>query len=137
MNRWTGFNAPVPLFFDGKCSFCLSSVSKMRRLDVLRRIQWNDMHQASVQAAYPDLDLSRGNEEMMVRTPEGHWLGGFDAFRVVAGHLPFTALLSPLLFVPPVPWCGRRIYRRIAANRYCLLPPRRPASESTLPGPGH
>ena len=136
VNRWTDFNAPVALFYDGKCSFCIRSITALRRLDVLQRIEWNDMHAAEVRAAHPDLDLERGASEMLVRTTAGEWLGGFDAFRAVACHLPLTALFWPLLFVPPVPWCGRRIYRRIAANRYCLLPSAKSSPTAAASSPG-
>ena len=123
INRWTHFTAPIPVFYDGKCSFCARSVAVIRRLDALRRIRFIDMHAQEARAEFPDLDLDRGANEMLLRGRDGEWYGGFDAYRVMARHMPILWFALPLLFIPPVPAIGRRIYARIAGRRYCLLAP--------------
>jgi predicted DCC family thiol-disulfide oxidoreductase YuxK len=122
VNRWTHFTAPIPVFYDGKCSFCIRSVAVLRRLDSLRRVRFIDMHARETKAEFPDLNLDRAATEMLVRDRSGTWHGGFDAFRVMAKHFPVLWPLLPILFVPPVPQIGRKVYARIAGRRSCILP---------------
>jgi predicted DCC family thiol-disulfide oxidoreductase YuxK len=112
----------IPVFYDGKCSFCIRSVTILSRLDWLRRIRWIDMHAPEAKVEFPDLNLERGATELLMRNREGVWLGGFDAFRAMAKLFPIFWILWPFLFVPPVPTIGRWLYQRIAERRFCLLP---------------
>ena len=60
---------------------------------------------------------------------------GFDAYRALAWRLPLGWPLLPTLYLPPVPWVGRRLYGRIAATRHratCA----RPGGAATLPAGG-
>jgi predicted DCC family thiol-disulfide oxidoreductase YuxK len=123
VNRWTHFTTPLPLFYDGKCSFCTRSIAVLRRLDSLRRIRFIDMHAPAAKNEFPDLDLERGTMEMLLRDRNGRWYGGFDAYRVMAKHFPAFWPILPILFIPPVPAIGRKIYARIAGRRYCLITP--------------
>lgn len=123
VNRWTGFKVGIPVFYDGKCAFCVRSLNVVRRLDSLRRIRFIDMHSPGARSEFPDFNAERGNVEMLLRQHDGKWLGGFDAYRAMARHMPLLWLILPLLFVPPVPAIGRRVYARIAGRRYCILPP--------------
>lgn len=137
VNRRTKFTIQLPVFYDGKCSFCTRSVEILSRLDNLRHVHWIDMHSREAKAEYPDLDLDRGANEMLLRLPNGQWLGGFDAFRILARHFPLLWPILPILYIPPVPQIGRALYKRIAARRYCILPPRpttaRPREAATSP----
>lgn len=135
-NRLTRFNNPLPVFYDGKCSFCIRCVAIVRQLDSLRRLHFVDMHDPATRAEFPDMDIDRATSEMLVRQSGPRWFGGFDAFRVMARQLPLGWLLLPLLYLPPVPQIGRIIYRSIAARRHCLIPKRAstPAG-SPLPAP--
>jgi predicted DCC family thiol-disulfide oxidoreductase YuxK len=121
-NRATKFEEPIPVLYDGKCSFCIRALNVVRRLDVLGRLEFFPMHEAATQEKFPDFDPKRGEKEMLVRTGSG-WLGGFFAFRYLARHLPLFWPILPLLFVGPVRTTGDRLYQRIAARRYCILSP--------------
>jgi predicted DCC family thiol-disulfide oxidoreductase YuxK len=102
---------------------CTRSVDVLRRLDALHRIRFLNMHAQAVKNEFPDLNLDRGASEFLLRAHDGKWFGGFDAYRVIAKHMPAFWLILPLLFIPPVPAIGRRLYARIAGRRYCILPP--------------
>jgi predicted DCC family thiol-disulfide oxidoreductase YuxK len=119
-NRATKVEEPIPVLYDGKCSFCIRSLEVVRRLDVLGRLQFFPMHESATQAAFPDFDPIRGEQEMLVRTETG-WLGGFFAFRHLARHLPLLWPILPLLYIGLVRSTGNRLYQRIAARRYCIL----------------
>ena len=97
-------------------------MSLLLRMNWLGRIRGIDMHAPEAKVEFPDLDLDRGGMELLVRTENGGWVGGFDGFRVLARHLPIFWLILPFLYIPPVPSLGRWVYRRIAERRYCLLP---------------
>jgi len=135
--------APIDVIYDGKCSFCRSSVDTLLALDVLARLQPRDSHAAETRAAHPDLDPERAQRELLVF--HGKRLeGGFDALRSMAWKLPVAWIVVPLLYLPPVPQLGRPIYRLVAANRLkiaCelnLAPPSRPTvnpSARPLPAP--
>ena len=122
VNRWTNFTVPIPVFYDGKCAFCARSVEVLRRLDSLRRIRFINMHAAGTKTEFPDLDLERGANEMLLRDRDGKWYGGFDAYRAMAKQMPAFWVILPILFVPPAPAIGRRLYSRVAGRRYCILP---------------
>jgi predicted DCC family thiol-disulfide oxidoreductase YuxK len=111
----------IPVFYDGECSFCIRSVAVLSRFDWLRRMRWIDMHTPEAMAEFPDLNLERGAMELMLRDPDGSWVGGFDTFRVMAKHFPLFWLVLPLLLIPPIPTIGRWLYGRIAVRRYCLV----------------
>lgn len=128
VNRLSRFTLPIPVFYDGKCSFCTRSVEVVRRLDSLKRFRFIDMHLPTAKAEFPDLDLERGALELLLRSPDGKWLGGYDAFRFMAKHFPALWAILPILYLPPVPQIGRRLYHRIASRRYCILPQVTPPS---------
>lgn len=119
-NSATRFGKPVPVLYDGKCSFCIRSVEIVRNLDVLGRLQFHSMHAPETRAAFPDFDPVRGEREMLAGTDSG-WLGGFFAFRFLARHLPLLWPVVPFLFFAPIRAAGDRLYQRIAARRYCIL----------------
>src|SRR5262249_37060320 len=123
VNRWTRFGAPIPVFYDGCCGFCGRSVAVLKRFDSFRRMRFIDMHAPEAKAEFGDLDLDRAANEMLLRHRDGNWFGGFDAYRVMARHMPALWVTLPLLFVPPVPMIGRRVYAWVAGRRYCILTP--------------
>ncbi|HEX7861335.1 MAG TPA: HTTM domain-containing protein [Verrucomicrobiae bacterium] len=119
-NRATRFQEPIPVLYDGKCSFCIRTLEVVRRLDIFDRLKFFAMHEPSTKDAFPDFDAKRGETEMLVRTKDG-WLGGFFAFRYIARHLPLLWPILPFLFLSPIRKTGDRLYQRIAARRYCLV----------------
>jgi predicted DCC family thiol-disulfide oxidoreductase YuxK len=119
-NRRSATSYPVPVFYDGKCSFCLRSMEIIRSLDILHRFAFFNMHSAKVQGDWPDLDQKRGEKELMIKTKEG-WHGGFQAFRYMTRHLPIFWIVLPLLYLPMIRAAGDRLYKWIAGRRYCIL----------------
>jgi predicted DCC family thiol-disulfide oxidoreductase YuxK len=122
LNRTSKAKYPIPVFYDGKCSFCQRAVEVLRSLDIFHRLSLVDMHSAKIQAEYRDLDLKRGLREMLVKI-NGQWLGGFAAFRYLSRHLPLTWPVLPLLYMPMMKAAGDKIYNRVAERRYCILQP--------------
>jgi predicted DCC family thiol-disulfide oxidoreductase YuxK len=124
INRFTGFKTPIPVFYDGKCSFCTRSIEILQRVDVLHRFKIFDIFKPETKKQFSDFDAERANRELLVRTPSGEWLGGFYAFRFMAGHLPLAWPILPLLYLPGMNLLGEKFYRNVADHRYCLIEPR-------------
>ena len=104
------------LVYDGECDFCRSSLLVVRFLDVFRQVTFVDSHDHTALAS-TGVRFEDAEEAAYAVRPDGRQFAGFDAFRQVAWLLPATALLAPLLYVPPVPQLGRRAYAWIKDNR--------------------
>jgi predicted DCC family thiol-disulfide oxidoreductase YuxK len=124
-------------FFDGSCGLCQRTVAVLRRLDVWKRIVFHDALNdwASIHAAFPALRQEDCLETMHVVTASGRIETGFDAYRAISWSVPLLWPVAPLLYVPGVPFAGRRIYASVAAGRHrggCPVP-ERPAPSTSGP----
>jgi len=103
--------------YDGNCGLCLRSMFFLSLCDWLKKVSWRNFRLAAVQKkeaiGFKAIDLKR---EMHVLVGK-RVTTGFDGFRTLARRLPPLWPLVPFLYVPGVPWIGRKIYARIAARR--------------------
>jgi len=125
----TRFGGPqnYALAFDGTCGLCQRTVTVLKCLDVLHRVEFLNMARQwpEIERQFPDLNYERAHTEMNVRTPRGHIREGFYAYRSLAWALPLGWLALPLLYLPGVGWAGSSFYRAIASRRnrnVCELP---------------
>ncbi len=111
-------SAPQIVYFDGDCGFCTRSVEVVMHLDLFKRIQFQNFRAKETKkvAGFP---FDRAEHEVVTQV-NGKWLGGYDAFRVIFRCLPLTFLFAPLLYLPPVPQIGKRVYKWVAKNRHFL-----------------
>jgi predicted DCC family thiol-disulfide oxidoreductase YuxK len=111
--------AKYEIFLDESCSFCRWSREKIEPFDTRGNLRFLDYHDPAVaaQAPFPRSDLDR---EMYMRTPEGKWLHGFEAWLTVLRVLPKLAWLGRIVSLPPLRWLGHPIYAFIARHRYSL-----------------
>jgi predicted DCC family thiol-disulfide oxidoreductase YuxK len=130
INKFTGARSPIPVFYDGKCSFCKRSIRIAQSLDIFHRFIYHDMHSPKVQADYKDLDLDRGLREFMIKR-DNTWLGGFRAFRFMSHSIPAFWLLIPFIYLPGAAAIGDRVYSKVADNRYCIIEPPAKTPEQT------
>jgi predicted DCC family thiol-disulfide oxidoreductase YuxK len=134
---WPAFVARVrkrgatrTVVFDGSCGICTRTIAAMRRLDILGRLRIADVRVDWVQlaAAYPFLNAEACLTDMhvIVARKDGEFPveTGFDAYRSIGWVLPIAWPLLPLLYVPGVPFVGRRVYRFVASRRSsaCTVP---------------
>lgn len=108
------------VLYDGRCGWCQRSIRAARLLDWFRRVEWLDARDPAIARSLPRTRLEQLEAEMATVTPRGEVLWGFFAWRKVFGILPLTFLIWPLLYIPPVPQIGRKIYAGIAARRHRL-----------------
>jgi predicted DCC family thiol-disulfide oxidoreductase YuxK len=111
--------AKYDIFLDGSCSFCRWSQAKIEPYDSGERVRFLDYNDPAVAALAP---FPRGklDREMHMRTPEGNWLRGFEAWLVLLRVLPKLAWLGRIASVPPLRWLGPSVYGFIARHRYSL-----------------
>ena len=111
--------AKYDIFLDGSCSFCRWSQAKIEPYDSGERVRFLDYNDPAVAAlaTFPRGELDR---EMHMRTPEGKWLRGFEAWLVLLRVLPKLAWLGWIASVPPLRWLGPSVYGFIARHRYSL-----------------
>ncbi len=107
------------IFLDGSCSFCRWSRDKIEPYDSNGRVRFLDYNDPAVaaQTPFPRSDL---DQEMHLRTPEGKWLRGFEAWLALLRVLPRLAWLGWIAGRPPLRWLGPPFYRFIARHRYSL-----------------
>ena len=121
------------LLYDGQCGFCLSSVRRLRVLDLFGWLDPSDFHrQPDLAILHPALTPQRCRSEMILLEPAGKLSGGFEAFRRMSRRLPLLWWLYPVLSVPGASFIGTRIYRWVAEHRYLLH--RNPACASNQCG---
>jgi predicted DCC family thiol-disulfide oxidoreductase YuxK len=114
-------------FYDGSCGLCQKTVAVLRRLDLMDRVEFHDALRdwPSIHAAFPMLRQEDCLETMHVVTAGGEVRTGFDAYRAISWSIPRLWPVAPLLYVPGVPFAGRRVYARVARNRHragCPVP---------------
>lgn len=107
------------IFMDGSCSFCRWSREKIGPYDSQSRLRFLDYNDpaAAAQAPFSREELDR---EMHVRTPDGRWVVGFDAWQELLCELPKLAWLGKIAALPPFRWMGPSAYRFIARHRYSI-----------------
>ena len=94
-------SAKYDIFLDGSCSFCRWLRGKIAPYDTSGRLRFVDYNDPAV-ATQPPFQRSDLVEEMHVRTPEGKWLGGFEAWLAVLRVLPRLASLGWIAGLPPL-----------------------------------
>lgn len=124
------------IFMDSTCSFCRWTQTKVEPYDSGSRLRFLDYNDPAVaeQAPFPRVEL---DNEMHVRTPEGAWLKGFEAWLALLRVLPKLRWLGRFASMPPMRWMGPSVYAFIARHRYSL--PGAPArcESDTCAIPGH
>lgn len=109
------------LLYDGRCGFCVASVTRLRIVDLFGWVDPLDFHtQPDLARLHPALTPERCRSEMVLVEPNGRLSGGFDAFARLTRPLPLLWWAVLLVRLPGVGWVGRRVYRWIAARRYLL-----------------
>ncbi|HVA95369.1 MAG TPA: DUF393 domain-containing protein [Candidatus Dormibacteraeota bacterium] len=128
-------NATYDVFVDGSCSFCQWTREKVEPYDSGSRLRFLDYNDPAVaaQAPFPRVELDR---EMHVRSPEGSWLKGFEAWLALLLVMPRLAWLGKIGGLPPVRWLGPSLYGFIARHRYSLpgAPTRCTSDTCAVPG---
>ena len=107
------------IFMDGSCSFCRWSREKIEPYDSRSQLRFLDYNDPAVGAQAP-FSRDELDREMHVRTPDGKWLMGFEAWLELLSVLPKLAWLGKIASWPPLRWMGPSVYGFIARHRYSI-----------------
>ena len=128
----------IQVYYDGECPLCQWLRAKVEPLDTQGRLQWVNFREAELTASGAP-SFEQLNAEMFVRTPEGRWHGGYDAWAEIVKVLPRLGWFGRMMAVWPLSWFGPYFYRWIAARRFWLFgipPPCDPSGVCQVPGDG-
>ncbi|HEY2547820.1 MAG TPA: DUF393 domain-containing protein [Candidatus Acidoferrum sp.] len=110
--------AELTVLYDGACNLCRASVARVRRMDPHARIELLDLHDASVAARFPQLDIDEAMRLMQAVDPRGRVYSGADAWARIGLALPGWKLVAWLLLVPGIHFVAQHLYAWVARNRY-------------------
>jgi predicted DCC family thiol-disulfide oxidoreductase YuxK len=116
------YREPLFLLYDGNCQLCRRTVARIRTFDIVGRVTYvNALDEAALlEHNLTHLDRDALLYDMHAVRGEQVWRG-FEAYRVLLRRIPLLWALLPLLYIPPVPALGRRVYRRVADARTCSI----------------
>lgn len=124
--KWCGkkiFLEEMIVLYDGSCSFCRRAIALLQVFDVLGRLKFLDLHNASSQTLRDSLRLS--NDELMIDMHAVIGIKvvkGFTAYRNITSRIPLLWVIYPFLFLGFVQSIGNNIYRNVADHRACRIP---------------
>jgi predicted DCC family thiol-disulfide oxidoreductase YuxK len=110
--------AELTVLYDGACNLCRASVARVRRMDTRGRIELLDLHNESVPARFPQVNLDEAMRLMQAVDPRGRVYAGIDAWARVGLSLPGWKLIAWLLLVPGIHFVAQHFYAWVARNRY-------------------
>ncbi len=103
------------VYYDETCGPCTSIASLLDRLNWLGWVRFQKA------ATYPEGDGLEYEDMHSIRADQTVYRG-YASYQEIARRIPLLWLVAPWLYLPPIPWIGRRIYRRIADGRRCETP---------------
>jgi predicted DCC family thiol-disulfide oxidoreductase YuxK len=108
------------VFYDGRCLFCLSVMGRLRGL-----LHRHGFELAPLQTPWVSSQLDVSPEgpfnEMLVMLPGGKVFGGADGILQIVRRIWWAWPVFALAQIPGAIILLRAIYRRVAANRHCLM----------------
>ena len=114
--------ARLQVLTDGDCPLCRWSRAQVEPRDRERRIEWLNYRAPEViERVAPPYTFEELNREMHVRTTDGRWLGGYEAWLELVRALPRWRALVPVLSRWPFTRLGAIFYRWLASRRYALF----------------
>jgi len=110
--------AELTVLYDGACKLCRAGVARVRRMDSRSRIELLDLHDASVAARFPQVNIDDAMRLMQAVDPGGRVYSGADAWARIGLALPGWKLIAWLLLVPGIHFLAQHLYAWVARNRY-------------------
>ena len=104
------------IFYDSHCEFCMRSVNLVKSLDWLKKIELKDARNKKILDEYK-LDHKNAIEEVHI-LDEGKFYAGFFGFRQITWKVSAFWILVPFLYIPGIPFIGKRVYSWISRNRF-------------------
>jgi len=110
--------AELTVLYDGSCNLCRGSAERVRRFDILHRIEFLDLHDPSAAERFPQVNRNEAMKWMQAVDSRNRVFSGSDAWARIGVLLPGWNLIARILLVPGIRWIAQRIYAWVASNRY-------------------
>jgi predicted DCC family thiol-disulfide oxidoreductase YuxK len=107
------------LIYDGECGLCRAAVARVRRWDRDGRLDYVAFQDPAVERF--GIDLPALVAAMHLLLPDGRVFAGADAVPHLLRRLRGKAWLARAFLIPGVLPLARRVYRRIAERRHCVV----------------
>jgi len=118
MSRAHAAPGKVVVLIDGGCPMCRALSRRLRRIDWLGRLSFEDARDERVRARLaPGLDEATAMTAMHVIAPDGSRTWGYDGFTTLGRVIPLLWLPSQLGRLPGIRHLGRSVYAFVAARR--------------------
>ena len=110
------------VLYDGNCGLCRRTMDSLKKWDVLHRLtpvnacQRGELEKHGL-GRFKDKEVMR---DMHAIQGDAVWKG-YDAYRAIAARVPLLWPVWPLLWIWPVTFFGRHIYRHVADGRSCEI----------------
>ena len=116
------FSEDMYVVFDGNCKLCRRTIASFRVFDVCERVTYVNALDNEALAIYglTWLDSEALMRDMHVVVGRSVWTG-FASYRKWITRLPLFWMALPLMYLPPVAFVGRKIYRKAADSRTCSI----------------
>ncbi|HMV81301.1 MAG TPA: DCC1-like thiol-disulfide oxidoreductase family protein [Leptospiraceae bacterium] len=101
----------IIFFYDGNCSFCRRSAEKLKKLDSENKIEFapfREWDEKSLKDLHSELTLEKLESEFQL-VFNGKRFPGFFAVRKILPFLRGWKYLTPLLYLPLVPFLGMAV----------------------------
>lgn len=131
------FPEDMHVLYDGNCKLCKRTVAGFKVLDLFDRITYINALDSEQVAAH-SLDWLDTQETLKnMHTVKGALVWkGFYAYRALCARMPLFWPALPFLYLWPVPWFGKKVYRKVADARTCGLS-RKPETAPIMYGVPH
>ncbi|WP_121606025.1 DCC1-like thiol-disulfide oxidoreductase family protein [Virgibacillus sp. Bac332] len=111
----------VIVLYDGWCPFCIKSINKFRKLDWLKRIEFQSFRESSTSLPL-GVDISMLERRMYsIILPTNKLENGINSINRICKNIPFLWFFVPLLSLSSKIGMGQKVYDWIA-NRRTIFP---------------
>jgi len=116
------FRDDMYVVYDGNCRLCRRTIASFRVFDLFERVIYvNALDRAALELnGLAWLDSEVLMRDMQVVVGRNVWTG-FASYRKWMSRLPLFWASIPFLYLPPVIFAGKKIYRWIADSRTCSI----------------
>ncbi len=115
-----GFTRRGTVYYDDECVICVRLYKRWGRFFLRRGFLFRPISEGKRQTRLP-FAPEEFEREMKLQTADGQWYGGVDAILKLFRTVPWLAPLGWLGGIPGLHGFAAACYRRVAANRHCVV----------------
>ncbi len=109
------------LLYDGLCRFCQAGAKRLLALARPNTLHLQSFQEPGALERFPGLTHEMCMQQMILVTPRGQAIGGFEAAVQAVATRPLIGRVAYLYYLPGLRWLLDGAYALIARNRYRIL----------------